>query len=262
MHTKLTVNQYITNPLGKGAASSALKIVKTEYDARYDALLDIHDEFETHIYKGRSSYFFHIMIPSEALEGIIYDIVVKVTRGLISMEADFRNWEIKVISNSPSFVFTYAYAFKKNGSIIDELSSIIPKKSITDAAKMRNPYKLLGIEKTMYYACKYIKDKFSSTADLDLVADKINIKQLAKDIEPFDEVMKNIKIEQKKKSVARKKEQKKIKKLNNTILQSSEQVIDGESSSQTKPDIVRTTTTTKSAKKSSIVGKSKKTKRK
>ena len=212
----MTINQYISNPFGKGAAASSLRVVKTEYDARYEALLDIHEQFHTHIYKHRNSYYFHVLVPSETTKELFYDVVIKIDR-VPSAQSNFLNWPMKAISNSPSFVFTFANTFKRNRMIIDELKSVIPSKTITDPAKVRNPNRLLGLEKSIYFACKYIKETISNINDVESFASDLNLKSLLKEIKEFDDVMKIKEIDQKKKSEEKKRQAEKLKKENQKV---------------------------------------------
>lgn len=235
----LTINQYVVNPLGKGSAAGSLRIIKTEYDARYEALLDVHGDFQTHIYKNRNSYYFHILIPSETTKDLYYDIVVKIDKSFQTRDANFLNWPMKAISNSPSFVFTFANTFKRNKSLIDELKSIIPSETVNEFAEMRNPNKLLGLEKSIYYACRYIKDNFVNIDDVDRFSSDLNLKALLKELKEFKEVMRLKEIDQKKKAEEKKKQRKLQKKELNEKLRNRKHVIDavGQSSDSKKSTI-------------------------
>lgn len=222
----LTINQYISNPLGKGSAASSLKVVKTEYDARYEALLDVHDEFQTHIYKTKNAYYLHLLIPSETTQELAYDIVLKIDRSYQSKEANYANWPMKAISNSPSFAFTFANTFKRNGTLIDELKSIIPSETVKDFAETRNPYKLLGLDKSIYYACRYVKDNYSNIDEIDRFSSDLDLKKLVKELQDFKDIMKLKEIDDKKKAEEKKKEKEKQKKELNEKLHNREHVID------------------------------------
>jgi hypothetical protein len=221
----LSINNYLQNPQGKGTAAGSLKVVKTEYDARYDALLDVYDDFQTHIYKNKSSYYIHLLIPSETTKDLSYDIVLKIDRGYATREASYLNWPMKAISNSPSFAFTFANTFKRNGTLIDELKSIIPSETVKEFAETRNPYKLLGLEKTIYYACRYIKESFSNVDELDKFSSDLDLKKLIKQMQDFKEIMKDKEIDDKKKSEEKKKEKAQQKKELNEKLHSREHII-------------------------------------
>lgn len=222
----LSINQYINNPLGKGSAAGSLRIVKNEYDARYEALLDIHEKFQTHIYNNRNAYYFHLLIPSETTPDLYYDIVIKIDRSFQSKDANFLNWPMKAISNSPSFVFTFANTFKRNKMLIDELRGMLPSQAVKELAEVRNPHRLLGLEKSIYYACRYIKDNFVSIDDVDRFSSKLNLRELLKELKEFSEIMKDKEIDQKKKSAEKKKQREQQKKEQREKIRGKEHTID------------------------------------
>jgi hypothetical protein len=222
----LTIDQYVLNPLGRGATAGSLKIVKGEYDNKYQNLLNNFEEFQVNIYKIRKdSYYFHILIPSETTEDLFYDVVIRIDRGYKSTESSFLNWPMKAISNSPSFVFTYANTFKRNRSLIEELKSIIPTQAVNEFADVRNPNKLLGFEKTIFYACRYIKDNFKSIDQIDKESKPVNMRALLKELKDFKYIMKIKEADQKRKSEEKKKEREEQKKELNQKIRGREQNI-------------------------------------
>jgi hypothetical protein len=132
---------------------------------------------------------------------------------------------MKAISNSPSFAFTFANTFKKNGTLIDELKSILPSETVKEFAETRNPYKLLGLEKSIYYACRYIKEGFSNVDELERFAQDLDLKKLTKELQDFKDIMKAKEIDQQRKSVEKQKEKAEKKKELNEKLHSREHVI-------------------------------------
>jgi hypothetical protein len=221
----LSINQYVSNPLGKGSSASSLKIIKTEYDARYDALLDMYDEFQTHIYRNKNAYYIHLLIPSETTKDLSYDVVLKIDRASATKESNYINWAMKAISNSPAFAFTFANTFKRNGTLIEELKSIIPSQTVKEFAEIRNPHKLPGVDKSIYYACKYIKESYSNIDEIDKFASDLDLKKLIKELRDFSEIMKAKDIDQKKKAEEKKEQKAQEKKELNEKLHNREHVI-------------------------------------
>ncbi|MBS4064304.1 MAG: hypothetical protein KGZ74_07070 [Chitinophagaceae bacterium] len=216
---ELTLKQYLENPTGKGSAVSYIKLIKNEYDPKYEALLDLHKEFDTSIYFVKDSYYIHIKIPSETVKNVLYDVVIKFEKKRYSSSNNIKDWPIRVVCNSPSFVYTYTNVFRKNKLLIEELKYILPKKAIDEPAVVRNPYGNVGFEKTIYYACQYIKDNFSSVSILDNIADKSGLKELKSELIEFDVIMaliKKEKSEEKIKNARKRKEKEKRKRLTNT----------------------------------------------
>lgn len=221
----LTISQYLSNPHGKGAATMGLKTVRAEYDSRYEALLNAHgNEFETKVYSNKSEYYVHLKIPSETKQGIVYDIIIKILPGK-TQESSILNSDVQVMCNSPSFVFTYAYVYKRERLLIKELDFILPKKSLQDAPTTRNPYKVLGLEKTLYYACRYLKENFPTRDDLVDLANPFNVKDVKLDTHTFEEIMSMINLFDKKESAAKKKAREEEKAERNKIVRETKQEI-------------------------------------
>jgi len=193
------------------------------------------------------------LIPSETTKDLAYDVVIKIDRGAANKDANFLNWPMKAISNSPSFVFTFANTFKKNGTLIEELKTMIPSETVKEFAETRNPHKLLGLEKTVYYACKYIKDSYSNIDEIDRFSSDLDLKKLLKELKDFKEVMKDKEIDQKKKAEERKKEKAKEKAELNQKLHSREHVIDTVKNNKTTKE----RSVASKAKKASVAKKAK-----
>jgi len=217
---ELSLDQYLTNPSGKGSAVLNMKYIKEEYNSRYEKLLELHKKFETKIYRYRDIYYLYIKIPSETKKGILYDTVIRFEKGTYSSTTIIKDWNIKVICNSPSFVFTYTNTFKTNNLLIDELRSILPKEAINKPAKIRNPNQVVGFEKTIYYACLYILDNYISITTLNQLSNKLNLKELKSELLNFDILMELIKKEHIKTVQEKKKEKKKNAKIISNIARS------------------------------------------
>jgi hypothetical protein len=247
----LTVNQYLINPMGKGSATSSLRIIKEEYDARYDAMISVHDDFDMAIYNIKDVYYIHLVIPSETKKAINYDFVFKFDYSKNSKDTSLFNLPIKVICNCPSFVFTYAYVYRREKLLIDELTDLVPTESVKEAPTVRNPYKVLGIEKTMYYACKYIKHNVTGKLFLEENSSLFNLKNLKSQIPTFDQIMKAIDLYENDKTRENKKLKQQKQKDMNKMLHDREHVIEPAKkvSSSKKRDGVTKARTVKRAKR-------------
>jgi hypothetical protein len=105
---------------------------------------------------GESSTFV-VQIPSESFkEKLMYDVVIKIyNNGLKEIKG---NMEVKVITNSPSFMFTHGYVYNKAGLLIDDLKEIIGKRALTEPPNVRNPRRLLGMDKSIFYAILLLQE--------------------------------------------------------------------------------------------------------
>jgi len=68
------------------------------------------------------------------------------------------NMFIKFFSNSPNFMFTYAFVYNQHNLIVEDYKKYLNRKSLTDKPKIRNPKQLLGIEKSIAYSILYIRE--------------------------------------------------------------------------------------------------------
>jgi hypothetical protein len=131
--------------------------------------------------------------------------------------------DIKIFSNSPSFIYSFAYVFyhldvdgTKN-MIIDEFDKHIPKERLLadiSSEKIgeevlhgepvtRNPYGLPLFDKTLYFAVFHILEKYD-VAKIKRYARPINKKFLIDNIKSFDKTMllrEKMAIEAKKKEI-------------------------------------------------------------
>jgi hypothetical protein len=67
---------------------------------------------------------------------------------------------MKLFSNSPSFLFTYAYVYFHKDLIVDEFVPKLPPIAISTPPVIRNPVESLGFEKSTYVAARYMLDGF------------------------------------------------------------------------------------------------------
>lgn len=145
-----------------GSAISSKKLVKDMED-RYRKVkgsmkhVKIYDE-------KKDTYLFRITMDSESnsnyTKNVGYDVVLELSTDIKDNDSTtITDYNLKVFSNSPSFIYTFTNYFKKNGW----LTQYIPKKyyiakAYRQPAKVRNPMQILGIEKTLWMAVRYVRD--------------------------------------------------------------------------------------------------------
>lgn len=162
---ELNIEQLLKNPTGAYSSFfTSRERVKTELNARFYALLrkQVNSRFEFKVFQKplNGNFIFFIKVPSETFDDLYYDVLLEFEA--VSKEhkksTTILDYKIRVFSNSPDFVFTYAYVVNKN----DFLCSIAKKKLSTEALtqepKIKNPFEIYGFEKSCYYACKFIKE--------------------------------------------------------------------------------------------------------
>lgn len=215
----MSIMQYLSNPQGKGSVTSYVKHWKDKYDPMYKDLLDGQGSFETVVYRASSSQFFiHVKIPSGSFDAITYDVVLKIKRESSLVSGSILDWSLRAISNSPSFVFTYENVFRRNKILVEELKSLLPDEAYDNPPKIRNPFNIVGYEKTAYFAIRYVKERYSQVSQLTQDAVKFDINFLKSQFVPFDKIMLDTEGERKKKVEENKKariQEKKQKKRRN-----------------------------------------------
>jgi hypothetical protein len=161
---KMSIRQYVDNPSGKGSAFLAKRAtIKQGMNMTFIKLLQKHRQqfFAVPYIYPNGDVLFHVKVPSEeyATNKIVYDV-------LFRLYADNNNRysmrNMRVFSNSPSFLYTYAYVYYHSDLIINEpnLVSKLPSIAITQPPTVRNPIESLGFEKSTYVAARYLLDGF------------------------------------------------------------------------------------------------------
>ena len=180
----MKLKRFLSDTLSFGSGS--VKIPASEmiesFKTRYDEMIKRGLKFKLSFHRVNpgGAVVVHTKVPSETVEGFYYDVLIE----LVSNGAkDFEECDIKIFSNCPSFVYTYAYVFyhldddeaptKQKGLIIDEYHKKIPKDnlmlSITSKKLseeilhgrpiVRNPYGLPLFDKSIYFAIFNMLDR-------------------------------------------------------------------------------------------------------
>lgn len=180
-----TIGSYLNNPIGTGASTMPQrKVVLETLQNRYYNLKQ-NAKFSAKVFKVGKSVLFLIKVPSETVEKLFFTV------GIEFLDANdnttLLNKNINIFSNSPSFAYTYAYVFNERGLLIKYLSSKLPKQSLTDEPKIRNPDETINYEKSIVFAVLYFKENrlfdrenFSSVMK---VSNKVSIKNELPDFE-------------------------------------------------------------------------------
>lgn len=154
----LTLKQYIDNPMGKGAYIAGRDFIIADLNNRFHKLVQ-DKKIELNIYRDRNDYFYHFIIPSESVDKMTYDIVLKFTCNKeYKFDVSIKNYDIQFFSNCPSFTYTHAYAFSVNELLVQELRDKYDVGIFNYVPMTRNPNISVTYEKSIYYACKYLLD--------------------------------------------------------------------------------------------------------
>lgn len=161
---EMTFQQFLQNPTGPYSSFFGKREnIKTDLETRFGKLLGSakNKAFDCKLYKEKNNYYFHIKVPSEQFSSIIYDVVIELVpkSTAVLTEGTLLNYHLMFFSNSPSFVYTYAYISKKDKLLIPFLEGKLNEAALTKAPSVKNPIEIYGFEKSIYFALLYIKYK-------------------------------------------------------------------------------------------------------
>lgn len=115
----------------------------------------------------KDSLVVHLQQGSESIQNLWYDIVfefpkfrrIKATSNgqEVYNGISIKDTELKVFSNNPEFVFTYAYAFNRQNALIDKYKTLIGAKALSQAPKEKNPNAEIGMSSSLYICLKYLE---------------------------------------------------------------------------------------------------------
>lgn len=257
---KYTFDDYINNPSGKGSAVLA-SINKDTYNSELLSLESKNGKTKYDVYRqskigGNVMYLIHFQIPSSTTKGFFHDVVIEFTPNPKDSITDktIKKYHVRFFCNDDNFVYTYAYAFKSHGVLINELEKLLPFRSISQKPTMRNPDNAMGYNKSIIFAYLimnrdnlFLKDNLSRISkNAGINAIKNNIKSFDKKNQERNKITQEIKNNDKKDDKTKKS---KIVKSKNLL---------GDIGHQPLPKITKITGNTKLVKKISGVKKAKK----
>ena len=190
----MTINDYLQNPYGKGSSFSNISKQKEDLEAQYS---QYSNKFACKIYQHQKNVIFHVIVPSVKKDFVTYDVVLEMNLGDKTAEAiDVNNIEFKCFSNCPSFIFTYANAFRQKGLLCHWLENKYRKEVKKNTANIKNQYGIIGLERSLYLACLYLKKAGRTRADIITTLGKkvTSYSMIANGIRTQDEIMEKTKM--------------------------------------------------------------------
>ena len=206
--------------VGKGSIKIPMKGFIEEMRERYDEMSKNNEKpFLYAVYKVTPGdrLVVHVKIPSRSLHTkFYYDVLLELepTKNAVTIE----DCHVKIFSDSPSFVYSYAYVFyhldpegkqidprkgrKGAGLLINKLQGKIPadrllmpaaeKKLGDEVLKnppvVRNPHNLPLFDSSIYLAIIYLED-VTTLPDIQRQSKRITEQQLMSSIPTFDQLM-------------------------------------------------------------------------
>lgn len=217
----ISVNQLLKNPSGKYSAYFGRRdLIIQNMEDRFYNILKKKKEFKTKIYRDGDSYFYVLKVPSETLEDFYFDVVIEAFPVSEGFKTDFsiNNYNVRLFSNSPNFIFTYAYVYNKTDTLIEFLKEKISDRALEEEPKVRNPIESYGYEKSVYFALLYLKEKgLNVKSKADKESKKLDKKEILKEVLDSDAMLKKYNIAKNKEKEQKKKTEKKKKVVSKTV---------------------------------------------
>lgn len=154
----MTYDEYIKNPMGTGSSVITNRAMYQEmYSNKWDALMVRENgNVSYRLYKKNDDYYIHLKIPSEVVPKFYYDTIIRFylpkDKKIKAMEYSLANYSVQFYSNDPSFVYSFAHAFKKNDLFIKDLEYKMSEKALKEKASVKNPKDQVGYVKSLYFA--------------------------------------------------------------------------------------------------------------
>lgn len=197
----ITFKQYVLNPTMQSNSVLNLSMIRKQLDNRYDQLINKHKKFEYNVYKNKNTYYIHMRQPSESY-GLKYDVVFEIVPGDNKYVKDCT---FRVFSNSPSFVYTYAYIFNLYGLLIPQLKDKFDEVVLTREPSIRNYFKIISYEKSLYYSMLFLLNENQTIADLEKkVSKRLSIDKAFNTIKTDSEKVLEYKLVKRKETMIRK----------------------------------------------------------
>lgn len=190
----VTMTRLLQNPTGPYSAYFARRdLTIRNLNERFSKIMQEVKEFKYEIFRDKDDFYFYFKVPSETYEKLFYDVVLQFSPvGAQSVsDLSLNNYSVKLFSNAPNFLFTYAYVYNQDGILIDFLKKKISEKALTEPPNIKNPIQSYGFEKSVYFALLYIKQhRFNIKSAILSKAKNLNAKDLFKAVDSTDEKLK------------------------------------------------------------------------
>lgn len=155
----MSISQMVSNPTGKYSAFFASRArVKAQLDSIFiNNLRRYRKQFYAvpYIDNVTKNIYFYVAVPSEAyyMNRIRWDCIIEIE---YDAQKTLENRNAKFFTNSPSFIFTYAYVFNQENLLPDFIKQKMPTQCLTVPPVIKNPVETRGFDKILYQALKYL----------------------------------------------------------------------------------------------------------
>jgi len=155
----ISIAKMIQNPTGKNTAFFASRVrVKAQLDSIFiKNLRRYRREFYAVPYVDDITHniYFYVSVPSEtfSINRVRWDCLIEI---IYNKSLSLENRDAKYYTNSPSFIFTYAYVFNQQDLLPQIIKKKMPSQCLTQPPTIKNPVETRGFDKILYQALKYL----------------------------------------------------------------------------------------------------------
>ena len=151
-----TLDEFMLAPFGHKSNVEKDRTYQTKYlQAVSTGGIKVHA-----VCKVEESYYVHVKVPSESRKGYFYDVVIRFFSDdptQIKMDNVF-GYKMQFYSNSPSFMYGYAYYYNRNDYLIKALYEKTDTDYINQPPKDANKMTVMGYDKSIYFACRFLSE--------------------------------------------------------------------------------------------------------
>ena len=155
----ISIAKMLQNPTGKNSAFFASRArIKAQLDSIFiNNLRRYRKEFYAvpYVDQQTKNIYYYVSVPSETfmINKVRWDCVIEID---YDSSLSLENRNAKFYTNSPSFIFTYAYVFNQQGLLPAFIKSKMPIQCLTQPPTIKNPVESRGFDKILYEALKYL----------------------------------------------------------------------------------------------------------
>jgi hypothetical protein len=166
-------------PFNKGFSALQIKLIMNDLVYRYTK--NIKNKIKVKYFKEKNDYFIYAKIPSESNDiypdsaPIHYDVIIQLippNKAALALDS-IREYDAKVYSNIPSFVFTFNYVYHYKRALIVLPQEYYTRRAIMEKPRVRNPLYLLGIDKSLWFTVYYLDEhRMFKKSNIDALLDE------------------------------------------------------------------------------------------
>jgi len=154
-----TLREFVAKPFNKPSSSTDIKYLSMYNNFKYRRNIKL-----VNCMVLDDSYYLRVDVPSESSDGKVnYNVVIRffTDEDYNIKDSHIRNYYIQFFSNSPSFIYKYAYVYRQEGFLIESLQDKLGSEATTKAPEKTNAGGDVYYDKSIFFACQYLLENES-----------------------------------------------------------------------------------------------------